>query len=59
MKLPTFEKYIDEKILQRGRDYFRRGYDTFLEQEDDDQFAEISRSDDYEVTVVSSNFFPR
>lgn len=52
MKLSNFETFIDDAILQRGKDYFKRGHVKSLNEPEENQFiAEISGSDLYFVSI--------
>lgn len=47
------KKYIDSKILSRGREYYKRDYITSLEYDDsyNEWTAEIAGSDDYMLNI--------
>jgi uncharacterized Zn finger protein len=52
MKLSEFEKYVDDRILQRGLDYFHRGHITSLETKDGSHYiAEVDGSDLYTIEI--------
>jgi len=55
MNLKNFEEFFDDVILKRGLDYYKSGYVESLELDDDTWIAEVSGSDDYEVTVTLSD----
>lgn len=53
MNINDFEKYIESKILSRGREYYSGGSVISLDYDEDggEWTAEVTGSDDYEVTV--------
>jgi len=55
MNIQNFEKYVDNKILARGIDYYESGYVTSLEYDDGEWIAEVEGSEDYTVSVTISD----
>lgn len=52
MNLNNFERYMEKKILARGRDYYESGYVTSVEETDDNVYeAEVEGTDLYTVEV--------
>lgn len=57
MKLSNFEQYFDDRILQRGLDYFNYGNVTSLETTDGSHYiAEVDGTDIYTVEVFFNQF---
>ena len=54
MKLNNFKKYFDETILDRGYDYYCRGYVMSLEFDGETYTAKVAGSYDYTVKVSVS-----
>jgi len=52
MNLQEFEAFFDDTILKRGFDYYKSGQVESLELDENTWIAEVSGSDDYEVTVT-------
>jgi len=55
MNINDFELYIDELILERGRDYYKSGYVTSLEYDGAKWMAAVEGNDDYTVVAVLSD----
>jgi hypothetical protein len=57
MKLSDFEQYFDDRILQRGLDYFHSGNVSSLKTTDGSHYtAEVDGTDVYTVEVVINHF---